>query len=104
MSDNTEPRQFTGHPSQHGWLPHKPETWTHRYAKLRRALRLQHYEGYWKDGKPVMRTVDRYAGDAVKIVMVSRFGDVGVTENLDADTGYGARVYLNDLCDFTPNP
>lgn len=31
-------------------------------------------------------------GDLVKVVMVSRFGDVGITRNLHATSGYDARV------------
>ncbi len=33
----------------------------------------------------------------VKVVMASRFGDVGITPNLQADRGYTARVNPEDL-------
>ena len=37
------------------------------------------------------------AGTKVKIVMVYRLGDVGITDDLTAKTGYLARVFLSDL-------
>lgn len=45
-----------------------------------------------------------YHGQRVRVVMASRFGDVGITENLDAQNGYGLRVYLPDLSDFSDKP
>lgn len=36
-------------------------------------------------------------GTKVKIVMVSRFGDVGITDDLDKQFGYRARVSFDDL-------
>ncbi len=42
-----------------------------------------------------------HQGKWVRIVMVSRFGDVGVTDNLDAENGYRLRVYLPELSQFT---
>jgi hypothetical protein len=36
-------------------------------------------------------------GTPVKIVMVSRFGDVGITDNLKAEHGYHARVTFDQL-------
>lgn len=52
---------------------------------------------------PLFATHD---GKRVKIVMASRFGDVGITENLSAKNGYSKRVFLPDLADFsdTSNP
>lgn len=37
----------------------------------------------------------------VKVVMVSRMGDVGITYNVDATHGYKHRVYVSELTDFT---
>lgn len=93
-------KQFTGNPSDYGWEPHKPKTWTHRFAKTRHAITMQHYEGRWDAGGPVMRNVLLPALHVVKIVMVSRMGDVGITEDLTAETGYGARLLMSDLCDY----
>jgi len=42
-----------------------------------------------------------YQGKRVRLVMASRFGDVGITENLGADSGYERRVSLGDLSDFS---
>ena len=36
-------------------------------------------------------------GSKVKVVMCSRFGDVGITPNLDAEYGYIARVDPEEL-------
>jgi hypothetical protein len=53
----------------------------------------------WQQGKrpPLFATRD---GKRVRVVMASRFGDVGITENLSAEHGYGDRVYLPELTDF----
>tara|TARA_R110000851_G_scaffold220626_2_gene373488 strand:+ start:188 stop:460 length:273 start_codon:yes stop_codon:yes gene_type:complete len=42
-----------------------------------------------------------YQGKRVKAVMASRFGDIGVTETLDADRGYSARVMVSELSNFS---
>ena len=39
-------------------------------------------------------------GRIVRVTMASRFGDVGVSENLDEPYGYGDRVTLSELTDF----
>jgi hypothetical protein len=44
------------------------------------------------------------AGTRVKIVMVSRMGDVGVTEDLTKENGYGVRLPLDALCDLSQTP
>lgn len=57
----------------------------------------------WNQGKPglpAFSDIPLDAGARVKIVMVSRFGDVGITNDLTAETGYHARVELDSLCDF----
>lgn len=38
-------------------------------------------------------------GDIVKVVMVSRFGDCGITTDLSKERGYSARVNPEDLED-----
>lgn len=100
MSDE---RTLTGHPMDHGWLPHQPATWHYRFAKLRKPATMQHFAGHSPSG-PKFFTIDMNAGDMVKIVMVSRLGDVGITDDLKADNGYGRRVMLEDLYDFSPLP
>lgn len=97
--------RLVGHAMDHGWIPHKPATWAYRFASLREPLVMRHFTGkHVRDEKgnlePEFREVPLAAGHRVKIVMVSRFGDVGITEELDRETGYGARVELDRLCDF----
>ena len=45
-----------------------------------------------------------YQGKRVRLVMASRFGDVGITEKLDATNGYQHRVCLDELSDFSEDP
>lgn len=40
-------------------------------------------------------------GKRVRVVMASRFGDVGITERLDVERGYNKRVLLPNLTDFS---
>ena len=42
-----------------------------------------------------------HEGKRVRVVMVSRFGDVGITSNLTLAHGYGARVAVEDLTNFS---
>ena len=80
-----------------GFVPHKPDTWKWRYGELKEDLPVAYYEGYWKDDEPVMRHYTLSKGTTVKIVMASRFGDVGITEDLSLERGYGTRVFLDAL-------
>jgi hypothetical protein len=45
-----------------------------------------------------------YEGRRVRVVMASRFGDVGITAALDATRGYELRVFLPDLSEFRDVP
>lgn len=40
----------------------------------------------------------------VRLTMASRFGDVGVTKDLDQESGYQARVAVEQLTDFSEVP
>lgn len=40
----------------------------------------------------------------VRVVMASRFGDVGISPDLDRDYGYEARVPLEELTNFGDAP
>jgi len=51
--------------------------------------------------EPIMRKRLLPKGTRVRIVMASRFGDVGITDRLEAEHGYGARLYLPELHDFS---
>lgn len=60
------------------------------------------YLGNWgpqADGRmgPNMRPTPYKAGDLVKVVMVSRFGDCGITTDLSKTNGYAARVDPDSL-------
>lgn len=65
---------------------------------------MLHFLGTNERGEQEYRDVHCPAGSTVRIVMVSRMGDVGITENLEATTGYGARLKLEDLTNFRQTP
>lgn len=59
----------------------------------------------WRDPAPVLFA--RHEGCPVRVTMASRFGDVGISEDLDADRGYARRVAVEELTDFSaerPDP
>lgn len=56
----------------------------------------------WTDPVPVCFA--DHNGKRVRLVMASRFGDVGITSNLDACLGYDARVTLDQLSNFGDKP
>lgn len=37
----------------------------------------------------------------VRVVMASRYGDVGITRDLSSESGYDLRVFVADLTDFS---
>ena len=86
---------------ERGWVPHQPECWPFHYATLSRPVTMSVYRGYWEDGEPAMDTYEVPAGTVLRIVMASRFGDVGVTDRLEDETGYGARVSPDELTPAT---
>ncbi len=45
-----------------------------------------------------------YKGQRVRVVMASRFGDVGISTNLVAEHGYSDRVKVGSLTDFSDKP
>lgn len=80
------------------WVPHQPATWPWRLATLKCDTPYREWHGARDDqGEPQFDYRTLAAGTTVKVVMVSRFGDVGITDNLSAEHGYGARVWLDDL-------
>jgi hypothetical protein len=78
-------------------IPHERDTWCFRFGETKKPITMEYPKGYWENNKPVMDKIDLPVGTTVKIIMVSRFGDVGITERLDSEYGYGARVQLDDL-------
>lgn len=96
---STKCAELTGHPMDHGWIPHEPRTWKYHFASLRHPLVAKRWNQR-KPGLPEYTDVPLKAGQRVRIVMVSRMGDVGITEDLTVSSGYIARVELESLCDF----
>ena len=94
---------LAGHPMDIGMMPHDPDTWPYRYATLKNDLVMHHFAGHSPSG-PQFFDVPMQAGSTVKLVMVSRLGDVGITDDLTAEHGYGARVLLEDLQDWRESP
>jgi len=88
------------------WIPHKPDTWPFVFAIVKEPTKFSEWIGHKRDefANPIM--IERWipAGTKVKIVMVSRFGDVGITDDLEAFNGYAARVSLDDLDRASLNP
>lgn len=91
-------------PQYLGYEPHKRETWPMRYAELLVPKTFEWYQGHWENGKPVMVREEVPAGTTVKIVMVSRFGHVGITTKLEDDIGYPSVANLRELSDLREKP
>ena len=69
------------------------------YATIPTDMRFGRYERGDK-----LAGAELKAGTRVRVVMASRFGDVGITTNLEAETGYIGRLGLDDLSDFGAEP
>ncbi len=82
--------------SEH-WVPHKRETWPWILGRVEHDINGEKYLGHWDADGPVMKPVPIKKGTLVRIVMVSRFGDVGITPYLEDCIGYVARVSLDEL-------
>ncbi len=82
------------------WIPHKPETWPFHFVTLKKPVTLYIWKGHRKPEET--RVVP--AGKTVRIVMVSRLGDVGITDNLSAETGYHARITFDEFPEVFENP
>lgn len=68
---------------------------THAYVTTTRELPMTHWNGLHPvDANQTTKTIP--TGSTLKIVMVSRFGDVGLTDDLDAVHGYGLRMEPDD--------
>lgn len=86
------------------WVPHKPETWPYRYGELKQGVMAHRYLGGWKDGEPMTDDYLIPEGTTVKIVMVSRFGDVGITDRLEDERNYVSRVTREFLVNLRAEP
>jgi hypothetical protein len=56
----------------------------------------------WRDPVPVLFA--SYVGRRVRVVMASRFGDVGITTHFDAEHSYDQRVAVENLSNFSEAP
>lgn len=75
--------------------PHEvPHGWMHgRVFKLKNDTQAWDWDYKTRESTPF--TIK--AGTPVKVVMVSRFGDCGITTDLKAENGYSTRVEPSDL-------
>jgi len=87
--------------SKRQWVPHHRETWPTRYGILKKGITMEWFQGWGKNNTQKFTHEFVPAGTKVKIVMVSRFGDIGITNKLDTDVGYGARVEFDELKDYS---
>jgi hypothetical protein len=65
------------------------------FAEVTKPTTLSFY--HRDKNEPVMADYEIPAGTTVKIVMWLHLGDVGITDDLEADYGYWARVSLSEL-------
>lgn len=70
----------------HGWMKGKT------FRLKEDVPHAKEYLGKWEGNAPLSRPTPYKVGDVVKVVMVSRFGDCGITTDLSKENGYAARV------------
>ena len=76
--------------------PDKGIQHTHAYVTITRPLVLKKWNGkHHPSVEANMTYEEKPAGTTLKIVMVSRFGDCGLTDDLNAEFGYHVRVDLD---------
>lgn len=69
---------------------------THAYVTVTQPVVLRKWNGsHYPTTEANMTDVPVPAGTTLKIVMVSRFGDCGLTDDLNAENGYHLRVDLD---------
>lgn len=78
------------------WVPHERATWPFRYMTTKEPMTLKIWNQR-RPGEPEYTEKVLPVGTRVKIVMVSRFNDVGITDDLTAETGYHLRIDIPDL-------
>lgn len=57
--------------------------------------------GRWRDSWGVPKLFATHNGKRVRVVMASRMGDVGITPNLNRESGYADRVLVDKLSEFS---
>lgn len=78
------------------WVPHERATWPFCYMTTKEPMTLNVWNQR-RPGEPEYTDKPLPVGTRVKIVMVSRFGDVGITDDLTAENGYHLRVNIDEL-------
>jgi len=74
-------------------------------AVLRAFLRRAREPGHGLlASDPYPKLFADYKGQRVRVVMASRFGDVGITSQLKKEVGYETRVAVADLINFGDTP
>jgi hypothetical protein len=93
----------TQHPSLK-WVPHEPNLWPYEYGELIHDITFTKYTHVPGAELQALETIVP-AGTTVRISMYSRFGDVGITTNLDREyAGYGTRgIMLSEIHDHLRN-
>lgn len=88
------------------WVPHERETWPFIFLTCKQPLTFHIWNGHDHKHKGLPEYTDRIVpvGATVRIVMVSRFGDVGLTDDLTAEYGYHARSSFKDVPSMFENP
>lgn len=75
------------------------------FATLIKPLTMKHYKGHWDDNGPVQDEIQIEPGTTVQVVVASRLGDLGISENLENGATYGVRVpYTGYLINYRKNP
>lgn len=77
---------------------------THAYVTTTVPVTMHRWQGHGRDPEFIEDVVP--AGSTLKIVMISRFGDVGLTDDLKAENGYHTRVPIDsaDIKDIRWEP
>lgn len=63
---------------------------THAYVTTAKPITMHKWQGHGV--KPEFIDKEVPVGSTLKVVMISRFGDFGLTDDLQADHGYHSRV------------
>lgn len=83
-------------PLLYPWTPHHPSTWPFRYMTTKEPITLNIWNQR-RPGEPEYTDKPLPIGTRVKIVMVSRFRDVGITDDLTTEYGYHLRINISEL-------
>jgi hypothetical protein len=83
----------------HVWTDPVPQL----YATLTRDIAVTVPAPDWMKDRPA-RTISLPAGSRIRVTMASRFGDVGISDNLGSPDGYLTRLPLSELGNFGDAP